>query len=558
MTTTRESALAVSYIRVSTKEQAERDGDPEGYSLPAQRAANERKAAMIGAQIVAEFPERGESAKSADRPKLQEMLRYIAEHPVDYVIVHKVDRLARNRADDVAINLAIQNAGAKLVSATENIDETASGMLLHGIMSSIAEFYSRNLATEVIKGMEQKAKTGGTPGLAPLGYRNVGTINSEGREVRTVELDPDRAPLITWAFQQYATGEWTIRQLTDALEAHGLTSRGTRKRPGAPIRVNSLAKILKTPYYKGTVTYRGAAHPGRHVPLIDADTWQRVQEVLESHKVGERSREHPHYLKSTVFCGTCGSRLIVTMAKNGQGRIYPYYICIGRQQKRTACQQKALHVATVEELVEDAYRGLQLTTAQQASIRELLTTELSSTRFAADVERRDLTIQRDRLLTERTQLLRAHYADAVPLDLLKSEQDRIARQLAEIDTRLAATDTEISTVEANLEVALRYASNCHAGYLAATDQHRRLYNQAFFTRIEVHEDRAEPTLREPFRGFSDIVSTVEVERQEPGQPLVTVDDLLRSDNEKLPPCGESLNKTVLVPPVRLELTLDGF
>ena len=29
-------------------------------------------------------------------------------------------------------------------------------------MSSIAEFYSRNLANEVVKGMSQKARSGGT------------------------------------------------------------------------------------------------------------------------------------------------------------------------------------------------------------------------------------------------------------------------------------------------------------------------------------------------------------------------------------------------------------
>ncbi|MFK5165266.1 recombinase family protein, partial [Propionibacterium freudenreichii] len=84
--------------------------------------------------------------------------------------VHKVDRLARNRLDDVEIHRALLDAGVKLVSATENIDETPSGMLLHGIMSSIAEFYSKNLATEVTKGLTQKVATGGTPMRAPLGY----------------------------------------------------------------------------------------------------------------------------------------------------------------------------------------------------------------------------------------------------------------------------------------------------------------------------------------------------------------------------------------------------
>ncbi len=68
------------------------------------------------------------------------MLIYVRENRVKYVVVHKVDRLARNRADDIAINLALNEAGAELVSVSENIDQTPSGLLLHGIMSSIAEF----------------------------------------------------------------------------------------------------------------------------------------------------------------------------------------------------------------------------------------------------------------------------------------------------------------------------------------------------------------------------------------------------------------------------------
>ena len=167
---------AVSYLRVSTKEQAERDGDPEGYSIPAQREANKRKAESIGAEIVAEFVDRGESARSADRPELKRMLAFIKTEPISFCVVHKVDRLARNRADDVEINLALETSNVRLVSATENIDATPSGMLLHGIMSSIAEFYSRNLANEVLKGMSQKARTGGTPGKAPIGYRNAGVM----------------------------------------------------------------------------------------------------------------------------------------------------------------------------------------------------------------------------------------------------------------------------------------------------------------------------------------------------------------------------------------------
>lgn len=62
--------LAVSYLRVSTREQAERGGTEEGFSIPAQREANHRKADELGARIVREFVDAGESARSADRDGL--------------------------------------------------------------------------------------------------------------------------------------------------------------------------------------------------------------------------------------------------------------------------------------------------------------------------------------------------------------------------------------------------------------------------------------------------------------------------------------------------------
>lgn len=83
---------AVSYLRVSTREQAERGGREEGFSIPAQRDANKKKAQAVGAMVVKEFVERGVSGTSTNRPALQEMLRYLEAEQgnVDYVIVHKL------------------------------------------------------------------------------------------------------------------------------------------------------------------------------------------------------------------------------------------------------------------------------------------------------------------------------------------------------------------------------------------------------------------------------------------------------------------------------------
>ncbi len=227
--------LAVSYLRVSTREQAERGGTEEGFSIPAQREANARKADELGARVVREFVDAGESARSADRDGLREMLAFIKASRVQFCIVHKLDRLARNRADDVKIHEALIGAGVTLVSATESIDQTPSGMLVHGIMSSIAEFYSRNLATEVTKGMQQKLAQGGTPMRAPIGYLNVRTTDEQGRELRTVEVDPERAPLIRFAFERYATGETSVAALLRELTARGLLTVPSPKRPSKPL-----------------------------------------------------------------------------------------------------------------------------------------------------------------------------------------------------------------------------------------------------------------------------------------------------------------------------------
>src|SRR5439155_11179049 len=187
-TTVRDAATgrakrAVIYLRVSTAKQANKDDDPDGYSLPAQREACERKAEALDAEVVETFIDRGESAKTSDRPQFQRMLAFVkAQEDIDYVILDKVDRFARNRRDDANTLFELRSVGTQLVSVKENIDETPAGQLLHAIMAGIAEFYSRNLATEAIKGMTQKAKVGGTPGWAPLGYLNTRCQSPENVE----------------------------------------------------------------------------------------------------------------------------------------------------------------------------------------------------------------------------------------------------------------------------------------------------------------------------------------------------------------------------------------
>ena len=494
---------ALTYLRVSTREQADRDGDPEGYSIPAQREACARKAESLGASVVAEFVDRGESAKSADRPQLKALLQRVRGGGIDYLIVHKVDRLARNRADDVAINLVLQRCGTQLVSCTESVDETPSGRLLHGIMASIAEFYSQNLAHEIGKGIAQKVQTGGTPGLAPLGY-----LNRQRDGARFVVVDEVRAPHIRWAYAAYATGEWTQRRLVAELERRGLRTRGTERRLAKPLGISQVQRILTNPYYKGLVVHQGVEYAGKHEPLVPPETWSRVQQILNSRAHNEKERIHNHYLKGTLFCGHCGSRLIVTHTKNRHGHVYPYFICIGRHQKRTDCRLRAQSIDVLEALVQQVYLHISLGSDLFSSTRRLLADELAERRDETKQLRSRLEGHARQLEVQREKLLAAHYAGAVPLDLLKKEQARISHELLTTKTRLEAPAATIESVEATLTAASELARDCHGAYAEAAPPVRRLMNQAFFEKLLVTErgivgwDMAQP-FAAAFRGARD-------------------------------------------------------
>jgi hypothetical protein len=182
--------------------------------------------------------------------------------------------------------------GTQLISVNENIDETPAGQLLHAIMAGIAEFYSQNLGAEALKGMTEKAKVGGTPGRAPIGYLNTRRRGEDGWEIRTVMVDPERAPLVQWAFEAYSSGEWTIRSLIDALAAKGLRALPHGKNLPGPVQTSHVDHMLSNRYYLGMVTFKGVEYQGRHQPLIPPMLFDRVQEVL-ARRPQHRRRDAP-------------------------------------------------------------------------------------------------------------------------------------------------------------------------------------------------------------------------------------------------------------------------
>lgn len=490
---------AVIYLRVSTEKQAMTDSDPEGLSLPAQRDTCLRKAAELGAEVIDEYVDRGESAKTTDRPMFQAMIkRVVTKRDVDYVILDKVNRFARNRRDDANVLFELRRAGAAVVSVKENVDDTPAGALLHGILATLAEYESRNNGTEALKGMTRKAQVGGTPGRAPVGYRNIRLpVAGQPRGLATVEIDPERAPHVRWAFEQYATGEWSTQRLTDALEVRGLRSMAVGAKPEKPLPKSRVHNLLSNRYYTGVVTFQGVQYPGGHEPLIDVALFTRVQDVLAAKaRSGERTQRHHHYLVGTLFCDECGCRFVFSRIR-GKGGLYDYFRCLG-PENHVVCSMRYIRADWIESRIEREWASIQVSETDRKHLRSRLVDAMCATHKDVATEARAGLKRRERLNEERTTLLRAHLAGAVPLDLLKVEQDRIARELAEAQAAIDATATEVQDIEATLDRVIDIVGNCHRMYVTATPVVRRKLNQAFFERIQVGRDELTPEVASPF------------------------------------------------------------
>ncbi len=364
-------------------------------------------------------------------------------------------------------------------------------------MASIAEFYSANLANEIMKGTVQKAKGGGTPTLAPIGYLNTRSV-IEGREARTIAIDPMRAPLVRYAFEAYATGKYTLSELHEELTDRGLTNRGGGSRPERPLHRSRVATMLRNPYYIGIVTYQGVEYPGNHEPLVSVPLFELVGEMLTAHdhaKVKERFRQH--YLKGSVFCARCNSRLGLTYAK-GNGGTYPYFYCLGRQ-RRNGCMLPYLPIEEVEGAVVAYYRKhIQLPEATVTKMRTNLLADLAAEREVAGAERRRLKGQVDKIDRERLRWAEKVINGSIPDDIGREKQTQLARQLVRAKSDLTQLQVAAEDFEEVLLDALTLLRDCAEAYQAGGVTQRRQWNQTLFRRIGVDDDGVGQVQLDPF------------------------------------------------------------
>jgi DNA invertase Pin-like site-specific DNA recombinase len=284
------------YGRVSTSRQAERE-----LSIPAQIKACQKYGMDHHWNLLPDgiYEEKGESARTTDRPQLQKMLhRAKTNSKVDVILVHKLDRMCRNVADYAAIKMMLKKHDVKVVSVVEQFDESFSGELVENIMASIAQWTSQNISWEVRKGLKEAVERGRFPGVAPLGYLN-------DKKTKLLMVDNIRAPYVKLAFELYATGKFSYESL-----AADLNKRGLRTRGGKMVGRKTLEHILANSLYYGLIKTRSATCQAGFPPLITKKLFDDVQEVIQQHNhYADRSCKYLYSMAGFMRCVECGSML---------------------------------------------------------------------------------------------------------------------------------------------------------------------------------------------------------------------------------------------------------
>ncbi len=491
---------AFAYLRVSSEGQVRTDYSDDGLSIDAQREGAEEKAVQLDAAIVNEYSDPGRSAyvdlhKRTGFLEMLDELKRRNEHAstrVDYVIVWALNRWARNQRDHWQTRELVRQAGAKLISITEPMigDDSAAAFLYESMIATQNQFQSMQTSENVKRGLRQKASVGGTYGPARLGYLNTVDELPDGRRVAIVTIDPERGHFITLAFKLYASGEYSIAQLAAELERLGLRSRPTAKRVPKKLGTTVVQRLLRNDYYVGQLVYKRGTKDeqvfdGRHEPLIDQDTFDCVQTLLDGKRVaGERARIRQHYLRGSVFCGECGGRLTFAISTGRNGSKYPYFFCSGRVNG-TACTARAnIRPELIERAIERHYATVELPPARlkrgKAAIRALAEVSQDALRQVQDAKQgliAKLEARQDKLLEMRFD------EKSIPAALFKRKQKQLQSELDAAHESLAETEGRMTIDREQLELALELAGNVQAVYMAADEQTRRGYNQAFFRKL---------------------------------------------------------------------------
>ena len=328
----------VIYARYSSHSQTEQSIDGQLQICYEYARAN-------GHIVVHEYIDRAQTGTTDSRAEFQKMIADSDKRTFAAVLVYQLDRFARNRYDSAINKAKLKKNGVRVISARENISDDASGILVEGVLESMAEYYSAELSQKIRRGMEINAQkclsNGSNPGL---GYK----VDEE----RRFHIDPEGAAVVREIFEKYAAGT-TVTDIYKDLNARKIkTSRGKE------FNKNSLHRILRNKRYIGWYIYGKTETPGGMPRIVEDELFERVQHILDRNKKAPaRTRGREEYLLTTkLFCGYCREMMVGYGGTGKSGRAYHYYNC--KNAKKKLCNKKIVDKQQIEDRVVAECRKL--------------------------------------------------------------------------------------------------------------------------------------------------------------------------------------------------------
>jgi DNA invertase Pin-like site-specific DNA recombinase len=411
---------AVIYTRVSSEEQT------KNLSLDVQEKSCRDFCTRSGWAVEKVYREEGESAKTADRTRLKELLKDLRLRPglVEYVVVYDTSRFARDVYVHTSLKQLLMGLGVKLRASTQPIEDTAAGRAIEGVFAVFNQLDNELRAEKVTAGMRETAARGGWPWAAPLGYQNDRT--PDGR--KCVAIDPERGRLMRKGFELVRDG------VNPAEALRRLTALGLRGKTGRVVRRQEFHKFLRNPFFKGTVSSPGFGIevPGKHEALVDPSTWESVQIQLAGGArpdLVSRTRANPEFpLRGFIRCDHCGKPLTGALSRGKMGLRYGYYFCWGK-----GCRKVNIRTERLEDLFGALLRSVQLEPAMmrllEAALRDTWQDlRRDSTQEVAAIRRRITELEKRKELLVEAYIYR-QAVDRATYDAQKSALDEALDQL---------------------------------------------------------------------------------------------------------------------------------
>ncbi len=313
--------LAVIYTRVSSDDQV------DNMSLGEQERVCRDFISRHDLTVDKIFVEEGESAKSADRTKLKEMLEYCREnkHKIGHLVVFKVDRFARRVEDHIALQTLLKKMDIVLWSASEPIDKTTTGKLMENVLASFAQFDNDQRSERCRAGMKARALEGGWVTHAPIGYENV----KDALKRPTLAFsDEVTVKALRKFFDRFSTGKYRQEQASELAKKCGVVKSSGKylSRNGA---IDLLTNITYAGKIKNDLTDNKTVE-GLHPAMIGIEQFKSIQATLAGRKrsYAPPSRFKPRWpLRRFLKCGQCNHALTGSAPTGGSGHSLPAYHC---------------------------------------------------------------------------------------------------------------------------------------------------------------------------------------------------------------------------------------